>query len=48
VSKSLSAVTSRRKLEKSFGAEVWKGNSPPLEAFQPIAQLIERQSRRYG
>jgi hypothetical protein len=34
------AAKNRTRLERSFSADVWKGKSPPVEAFEPIAKLI--------
>jgi len=40
VSKPPTAAKDRLRYERSFRAELWKGKSPPEEAFEPVAQLI--------
>jgi hypothetical protein len=39
-SQSRAAAKEKLRLERAFRAEVWKGKSPPLEAFEPVAKLI--------
>ena len=40
MSKPRTAAKDRLRYERSFRAEVWKGKSPPTEAFERVGQLI--------